>query len=151
MAGVPRRKPPKSALPEENDWVAERERLDQADAASGAGDQQPAEGPTPQRPSAGPGAPSAPDLPRPTLKLPSTPTAGDVGGFLFGLTLYALFINYLRFGPLGVKGWLRAKFMNAPLDLRGAAIAPLDSGSGSVDTSSSSIDTGPVAPLSQEA
>lgn len=141
MAGVPRRKPARTALPDEAAWLAERERLEQADAdeaaAAGDSDEQPAGGPTPKGPSAGP---SLPSMPRPTLKLPSRPSGGDLGGFLLGLGAYCLFLNYLRYGPVGVKGWLLAKFINSPLDL------PAPSFDGS-----SSIDTGPQAPLSQEA
>lgn len=57
---------------------------------------------------------SVPDMPRPTLSLPKRPDAGDVAGFGFGLVLYVLALNYLRYGPAGVKGWLSAKFLNQP-------------------------------------
>lgn len=145
MAGVPRRKPARTALPDEAAWLAERERLDeldQADAAAAAGDdesgdQRPAGAPTPKGAPAGSGG----SLPRPTLKLPSRPSGGDLGAFLLGFGMYALFLNFLHYGPVGVKGWLMAKFINSPLDPGELASAE----------TSSSIDTGPVAPLSQGA
>lgn len=64
-----------------------------------------------------PGGPSlaslaTPDLPSPTLKLPKRLDGGDAAGFAAGLLLYTLALNYLRYGPEGVKGWLRAKFLN---------------------------------------
>lgn len=41
--------------------------------------------------------------------------AADASGFAFGLVAYCLFINYLRYGPAGVRGWIAAKFVNKPL------------------------------------
>lgn len=38
----------------------------------------------------------------------------DGAGFLLGLIGYALVLAYLRNGPAGVKGWMRAKFLNEP-------------------------------------
>ena len=71
-----------------------------------------------------PAAPTAPklDLPTPdlsnlTLTPPKNLNGGDVAGFLFGLGLYALALNFLRYGPAGVTGWLGAKFLNRPADL----------------------------------
>lgn len=52
--------------------------------------------------------------PQPTLKLPRQ--VGDLGGFAVGLFLYVLVINYLRYGPAGVTGWFKAKFVNKPID-----------------------------------
>ncbi len=49
---------------------------------------------------------------------PTTSSGSGVqegAGFLLGLFLYALFINYLRAGPAGVRGWLAAKFLNKPV------------------------------------
>jgi hypothetical protein len=58
-----------------------------------------------------------PDLSRLTLTPPKKLNGGDVGGFLAGLGLYALALNYLRHGPDGVKGWMAAKFLNRPASL----------------------------------
>ncbi len=63
--------------------------------------------------------PSLPSLPSPTLTPPKRLQSGDLGGFMAGLLLYTLALNYLRYGPEGVTGWLGAKFLNKP-----AAIAP---------------------------
>lgn len=49
-------------------------------------------------------------LPHPTL----TPSMSDGTGFALGLVLYALGLNYIRYGPPGVRGWLAAKFLNKP-------------------------------------
>ena len=104
--------------------------------AVAAGPAPPAPGPTPPTPArppnpaaggtppAAPAAPTAPklDLPTPdlsnlTLTPPKNLNGGDVAGFLFGLGLYALALNFLRYGPAGVTGWLGAKFLNRPADL----------------------------------
>ncbi|MFT3871035.1 MAG: hypothetical protein QM714_12540 [Nocardioides sp.] len=58
-----------------------------------------------------------PDLSGLTLTPPKKLRAGDLGGFAAGLVLYVLALNYLRFGGVGVSGWLRAKFLNQPADL----------------------------------
>lgn len=81
-----------------------------AGGAGGAGDRS-TSGATP------PGGPSiasiaVPDLPSPTLKLPRRLDGGDVAGFAAGLLLYTLALNYIRYGPSGVTGWMRAKFLN---------------------------------------
>jgi hypothetical protein len=49
-----------------------------------------------------------------TLTPPKKITANDGAGFLGGLLLYVLALNYLRYGKDGVKGWLGAKFVNRP-------------------------------------
>jgi hypothetical protein len=41
----------------------------------------------------------------------------DAGGFLTGLALYTVVIIYVRYGPEGWKGWLKAKFLNQPMDV----------------------------------
>lgn len=71
--------------------------------------------PAPAPSSPGPTGPSItlPQLPTPTLSPPKL-SGGDWGGFAAGLLAYVLFLNYLRFGPAGVKGWFRAKFLNDP-------------------------------------
>lgn len=38
----------------------------------------------------------------------------DTAGFVLGLLLYALTLNYLQGGSAQVRGWLRAKFLNQP-------------------------------------
>lgn len=50
----------------------------------------------------------------PTLRPPRRPSIADGSGFALGMVLYALGLNYLRHGRAGVKGWLRAKFLNQP-------------------------------------
>lgn len=103
---------------------------DTAVASLGPTSQQPPKAPAKQPPptaaplpvgpsSGGQGTPSfeAPDLSKLTLSPPRRPNPGDLGGFMAGLVLYALAINYLRFGPDGVKGWLGAKFLNRPAAL----------------------------------
>ncbi|MDR6212180.1 hypothetical protein QE364_003911 [Nocardioides zeae] len=45
--------------------------------------------------------------------------SGDVAGFAFGLGLYVLALNYVRYGPEGVRGWFSAKLINEPYQLRG--------------------------------
>lgn len=49
-----------------------------------------------------------------TLTPPKRLTVNDGAGFLGGLLLYILALNYLRYGREGVKGWLGAKFVNRP-------------------------------------
>lgn len=56
--------------------------------------------------------PSLPSIPTPTLKPPRKLDSGDVAGFLTGLLFFTLGLNYLRYGPSGVTGWLSAKFLN---------------------------------------
>lgn len=57
---------------------------------------------------------AARDAGRLSLLPPRRLTARDGSGFLFGLLLYVLGLNYVRHGPDGVKGWLSAKFLNKP-------------------------------------
>jgi hypothetical protein len=52
-------------------------------------------------------------MPTPTLRFPRQ--MSDAGGFAAGLFLYILVINYLRYGPDGVTGWFKAKFLNQPI------------------------------------
>lgn len=97
---------------------------------------------TPQTP---PGASAAPvglptfpkpDLSQVTLTPPKRLSGGDVGGFLAGLALYALVLNYIRYGVDGPKGWLSAKFLNRPAwlgeGIEGSSGATLDGGSGAL-------------------
>jgi hypothetical protein len=49
-----------------------------------------------------------------TLTPPKRLTVNDGAGFLGGLLIYILALNYLRYGRAGVKGWLGAKFVNRP-------------------------------------
>lgn len=54
--------------------------------------------------------------------------AHDTGGLLFGLIVYSLVINGIRYGMPGVKGWLSAKFVNRPV--QGLAAGGAGGGSG---------------------
>lgn len=47
-------------------------------------------------------------------------------GFVLGLVLYALVLNYLKGGPAQVKGWIAAKFINKPY--AGRAVGRYDRG-----------------------
>jgi hypothetical protein len=49
---------------------------------------------------------------RPTLRVPRRLHGGDLAGFLTGLFCYAIFLNYIEYGPDGPKAWFRAKFLN---------------------------------------
>jgi hypothetical protein len=40
--------------------------------------------------------------------------ANDGAGFVLGLVLYALVLNYLQGGAGQVRGWMKAKFLNQP-------------------------------------
>jgi hypothetical protein len=61
----------------------------------------------------------------PNVSVPSPSLdVDDGGGFLFGCLLYTLVLNYLRFGPDGVKSWLKAKLINKPTMARGANAQP---------------------------
>lgn len=64
---------------------------------------------SPARPSLG-----MPDLSGITLTPPKKLSGGDVGGFLAGLLIYTLALNYLRYGPGGPTAWMSAKFLNQP-------------------------------------
>jgi hypothetical protein len=52
----------------------------------------------------------------------------DGAGFLLGLFVYALVLNYLRGGPDRVKGWLAAKFINKPWAAKRARRVPRGGG-----------------------
>lgn len=39
----------------------------------------------------------------------------SASGFVLGVLLWALAVNFLRGGPAQAKGWLRAKFINEPM------------------------------------
>lgn len=53
---------------------------------------------------------------RPTLQPPRSPVGGkDWAGFTLGLVLHALVVSYIRYGKEGPKGWLKAKFLNKPI------------------------------------
>lgn len=52
-------------------------------------------------------------------KLPTK--AADAGGFLTGLALYTVAVIYIRYGPEGWKGWLKAKFLNQPMPAAGSS------------------------------
>ncbi len=54
-------------------------------------------------------------IPGPRLIPPRSLDAKDWGGFAFGLIVHALVVSYIRYGKEGPKGWLRAKFLNKPI------------------------------------
>ncbi|KAB2809297.1 hypothetical protein F9L07_19855 [Pimelobacter simplex] len=72
--------------------------------------------------------PSLPDTSSLTLRPPRRLDGGDLAGFFGGLLAYTLALNYLRYGPQGVKGWLSAKFFNR---VTVGALAPGKGASGS--------------------
>jgi hypothetical protein len=51
----------------------------------------------------------------PPSRTPRQAKAHTVAGGLLGLVFYAMFINGIRTGPAGVTGWLKAKFLNQPM------------------------------------
>ncbi len=97
-----------------------------------------------------PGLPSMPSFSAPTnitLTPPRKLSSGDLGGFLAGLLLYALALNYLTHGTEGVKGWFSAKFLNEPAELSGAKGS--SSGGAASSPPGGLVSTRPVvAPLS---
>jgi hypothetical protein len=54
-------------------------------------------------------------MPSPTLTPPKSVSPKDLGGFALGLVLHALVVSYIRYGKAGPKGWLKAKFLNDPI------------------------------------
>lgn len=58
-----------------------------------------------------------PDFSQVTLTPPRRLGSGDLAGFLGGVALYCLALNFLRHGVDGPKGWLSAKLFNRPLDV----------------------------------
>lgn len=48
-------------------------------------------------------------------RTPRQAKAHAVASSLLGLCAYAMFINGIRYGPSGVTGWLKAKFLNKPM------------------------------------
>ncbi|MGI8685123.1 MAG: hypothetical protein ACR2MO_08575 [Acidimicrobiales bacterium] len=42
----------------------------------------------------------------------ATGGTSDGAGFLLGLIVYAVFLNYVRAGPAGATAWIKAKFLN---------------------------------------
>lgn len=67
-------------------------------------------------------ATTARSIPTPTLRPPRTANLKDASGFALGMVLHALVVSYIRYGAEGPKGWLKAKFLNKPIqgsDLEG--------------------------------
>jgi hypothetical protein len=58
---------------------------------------------------------TAKGLPMPRLRPPRTTSAKDAGGFLLGLVLHALVVSYIKYGSAGPTGWMKAKFLNKPV------------------------------------
>lgn len=58
-------------------------------------------------------------------RMPTNPPSRirDAGGLATGMLLYTAVVVYLRYGPAGWKGWLRAKFLNQPMSSSAAASA----------------------------
>ena len=59
---------------------------------------------------------------------PTSPTSppsrvADAGGLLTGALLYTVVITYIRYGPSGWTGWLKAKFLNNPMSTSAASSA----------------------------
>lgn len=54
-------------------------------------------------------------MPGPRFIPPRSTNPRDWGGFAFGLIVHALVMSYIRYGKEGPKGWLRAKFLNKPI------------------------------------
>lgn len=77
------------------------------------GGDQPTPAPTP--PGAGAGSSSGRSW------RPKPPKADSAAGFLLGLALYPLVINYMKGGLPAVKGWFAAKFLNRPYNAAPAA------------------------------
>jgi hypothetical protein len=96
---TPAKRPPKTAAPE------------QRGGATAGGGKRANPAPPPPAKSI---ADQLPDLniPRPTLR----PSRGDGTGFALGIVLYALGLNYLRYGWPGVTGWVAAKFTNRTME-----------------------------------
>ncbi|MBB3043921.1 hypothetical protein [Nocardioides soli] len=78
------------------------------------------------------------------LTPPRRLTVNDGAGFLGGLLLYVLFLNYLRYGKDGVTGWLGAKFLNRPwypLDDSGADASNYGRGDWDEDDDEDEVET----------
>lgn len=70
----------------------------------------------------GPGSAASAPTSGPSWKQfrPTSPTKpprrlADAGGFATGLALYTVVVIYIRYGPSGWTGWLKAKFLNQPM------------------------------------
>lgn len=57
-------------------------------------------------------------------RTPRQAKAHAVASSLLGLCTYAMFINGVRYGPSGVTGWLKAKFLNRPMQGLSVVTAP---------------------------
>jgi hypothetical protein len=55
---------------------------------------------------------------------PGGPQVADTGaGVILGAVLWALVLNWLRYGAAGARGWLSAKFLNKPMQVNAATSA----------------------------
>lgn len=62
-------------------------------------------------------------------KLGKLAHVSDPAGAIAGVLAYALIINGIRYGTPGITGWLKAKFLNEPMQGQAAnALAPTTSG-----------------------
>lgn len=108
------------------------------------------------RPEPAGGDPSSPDAQLPPVKpvdhphpvrattgalrrVSLTPAADNIGGFVCGLLLYAVGIQYIRNGPGGPLAWFRAKFENKPLGAHTPAAASTSSGAAVSPTSAAAL------------
>lgn len=57
------------------------------------------------------------------------PGASDPAGAIAGILAYALIVNGIRYGPAGLTGWVKAKFLNQPMQGQAVnALAPTQGG-----------------------
>jgi hypothetical protein len=62
-------------------------------------------------------------------KLGKLAHVSDPAGAMAGVLAYALIINGIRYGTPGITGWLKAKFLNEPMQGQAVnALAPTTSG-----------------------
>lgn len=62
-------------------------------------------------------------------KLGKLAHVSDPAGAIAGVLAYALIINGIRYGTAGITGWLKAKFLNQPMQGQASnALAPTNGG-----------------------
>lgn len=85
----------------------------------------------------------------------------SVAGFLLGFGLYAVGLNYLKYGPAGARGWFAAKFFNEPFDpttgksvvsaTNTALTSPAPTGTSQVPAGATLVSSTPIATPAQTA